>query len=342
MRILDRAEERLATSPGQFVRDRLGDKPAPVPFEPINTLDQLGGQRDSDALRSTHRESMTSSMIILKRLFVSGYFGRQSRVKGYENSIRLMPHAEARQNSSALIFAASPATIEGCQSCSSRLAESWHWRSAAIGIGFREHRPPSAARRDETCDEAAPPPGPRPPVLGWARPTLAQLSHRLGARGTGHGCTVASRVAPPPMDTTFRIPFGWASANRSAASRPRPRDGDRESLMGSPADSRRAAHTWCRRVRTHRVATPETASTPVFANVANVSHESSGLSGVDGLPHRADGHRPGLVRRNPGGASVAAHRARQHHRAPDGHLDRPTGGRGVPGGLGPPLVAPRS
>jgi hypothetical protein len=40
---------------------------------------------------------------------------------------------EARQNSSPLIFAPTPATIDACWSCSSWSSAHLRWRSAAIG-----------------------------------------------------------------------------------------------------------------------------------------------------------------------------------------------------------------
>src|ERR1700676_1330160 len=65
MRIVDRAEERFATTSGQLVLDRPGDEAAPISFEVGDPPHPLGRQRDGDAL-SAHDHSMTQSMIILK------------------------------------------------------------------------------------------------------------------------------------------------------------------------------------------------------------------------------------------------------------------------------------
>src|SRR5262245_48122692 len=86
MRVLDRAEELVVTSSRQFVLDRLSHKAAPVPFEPNNPLDQLGGQRDGDALHFPHRCSMTYSMIISNGVDIAA--GSPSRRTGEQRRQR--------------------------------------------------------------------------------------------------------------------------------------------------------------------------------------------------------------------------------------------------------------
>src|SRR5205823_2392119 len=120
----------------------------------------------------------------------------------------------------------------------------------------------------------AAPPDPRPTVLDRLGPKLAPLADRRGARAAGHRRTVASRLAPPPMDPTFETPIGRPSTYRSADPRPRQRDGAGKPVVGSTADSWRAAHPRCRRLRTDGVASAATAPTSVFANVADIPHES--------------------------------------------------------------------
>lgn len=70
---------------------------------------------------------------------------------------------------------------------------------------------------------------------------------------------------------------------RSADPHPRPRDGDGEPVVGSAADSWRAAHSRCRRLRTHGLAPAGTTSTSPVANVEDVPHESPQFSCVDGF-----------------------------------------------------------
>ncbi len=64
---VERLEEGIATTPSQLVLDSFGDEAAAIPLEPIDTLDEVGGKRDGDALAITHARSMAQSMIILNR-----------------------------------------------------------------------------------------------------------------------------------------------------------------------------------------------------------------------------------------------------------------------------------
>jgi hypothetical protein len=172
--------------------------------------------------------------------------------------------------------------------------------------------------------------------------SLAELAHGAGVRATGHGRAVASRLAPPPMDPTVDTPTERPSTDRSVDPRPRPRDGGYEPVVRSPADSWRAAHPRCRRLRTHRVASAGRPRTSAVANLEDIPHESPRVSRVDRFLHRADAHRPGAVRPGVAVASPPAHRARQHHGSSDGHLVRATSSRRISGRHGAPLVAPRS
>jgi hypothetical protein len=55
----------------QLVRDGLGNEPTPIAFEPVDVLDEFGGQRDGDACGVGHgHDSMTHDMIILNRRVV--------------------------------------------------------------------------------------------------------------------------------------------------------------------------------------------------------------------------------------------------------------------------------
>jgi hypothetical protein len=79
MWVVDRAQERVATASGQLVLDGLGDEAAPISLEPVNPLDQLGGQGDCDAFSRAHDPSMTESMIILKTLIACSRGRRNQR-----------------------------------------------------------------------------------------------------------------------------------------------------------------------------------------------------------------------------------------------------------------------
>src|SRR5438309_2244668 len=97
------------------------------------------------------------------------------------------------------------------------------------------------------------------------------------------------------MDPTFAIPTGRPSTGQSTDPGARPRDRDGEPIVGSTADSWRAAHARCRRFRTYCVAFAETAATSAFADVEDFSYESPRVRRVDGLLHRPDAHRPSAI-----------------------------------------------
>jgi hypothetical protein len=85
--------------------------------------------------------------------------------------------------------------------------------------------------------------------------SLSAIERRAAA-----GCGMAQQEMVkrrPRYDVTFSTASGRPCADRFEVSRARPGNGDRESIEGSPEDSRRAAHTWCRGLRTDDVASAE-------------------------------------------------------------------------------------
>src|SRR5262249_21062052 len=114
----------------------------------------------------------------------------------------------------------------------------------------------------------------------------------------------------------FMHPSG-STANRSTDSRPRSTDGHGESLMGSTADSWEVADTRHPGLRTHGVASVETAHASALADLENFPDESPRLRRSDGFLHRAHSHRPGPFRARRVVALPLAHRALQCHGASD-------------------------
>ena len=81
MRTAERLEQGGLPTSRQLARDGLGNEPTPVAFEPVDVIDEFGGQRDGDACGVGHGSNgMTHDMVTLIRpvVLVSGNSGTKT------------------------------------------------------------------------------------------------------------------------------------------------------------------------------------------------------------------------------------------------------------------------
>src|SRR6266851_2125408 len=131
-------------------------------------------------------------------------------------------------------------------------------------------------------------------------------------------------MAPSSLDPTLNANTSGPTEHAWGHSDSRRADGCGESPLGSTSNPRGIGQAGHRGVGTDCLTAPAATTSPTVTDLANVPDESRGRSGVDGLLHCADAHRPRAVRARAAFPPPSPDRAPGDHRAPNGHVDRAT------------------
>ena len=165
--------------------------------------------------------------------------------------------------------------------------------------------------------------------FGSARPCLAGLAHCADRRAAGHRRTLASAMAPPPVDPTLYAYSSWLAQYQCRHSDARRANGRRESPLGRASNPRRIGQARYRRLGADRLAALTAAPSSAVTDMAYLPDESSDIPGVAGLLHRTDGHRTRAVRARAAVPSPSAYRPSPDHGASHGGVDDPAGRRAL-------------
>jgi hypothetical protein len=184
--------------------------------------------------------------------------------------------------------------------------------------GPREPRAPPATFRSETHGQPSATPDARSPVLDRMSADVAELARGARTRPARHRGALASRMAPPTMDTAFGADSCGPPEYRRRHSHAGEQDGRRQSALGSASDPWRVEHRRRRGIGANRLAAPTAIASSAIPDVADLLDESRRDARVDGRLYRSNPYRPNPVRVCAARAPPPPDRPRQCYGAPDG------------------------